>query len=213
MAATLLKPKVANGGAKTLDRILSSTRRMARMVDQLLDLTRSRLAGGIPVELKPTDLGEVVRSVVAELRTANPDRQTHCRLSDAAFGFWDPDRLAQVVSNLAGNAIEHGDPSQPVEVALHADDREATLEVRDRGRSIPGALAPVLFDPYKRAARRENGNGLGLGLFITKQIVDAHGGSITFDSNEHAGTVFRILLPRRSADLGQPAATPAAPQS
>jgi signal transduction histidine kinase len=194
MSARLLKRK-GNGETPQLDRILSSSRRMSRMVAQLLDLTRSRLAGGIAVEKRATDLSCVVSETVDELRVQRPGG-IRWEPPGELQGTWDPDRMAQVASNLISNALEHGDPASPVEVRLAREDRRAVLAVHSEGAPIPSDLMPVIFDPYARVtARNPKSKGLGLGLFITQQIIQAHGGSIEVSSTENDGTTFTVWLP------------------
>jgi len=114
------------------------------------------------------------------------------------WGMWDPDRLAQVVSNLVDNATTHGCVEGPVLVKLADEDRTVTLEVHNAGRPVPSDLMPLLFDPFRRGASRDaaRGEGLGLGLFIANQIVLAHGGSIDVRSSVQEGTSFTVRLPR-----------------
>jgi len=181
---------------RPMNRILSSTQRMTNMVDQLLDLTRSRLADGIPIDPAPADLGAVVSSVVDEVRSGYPEREIRWA-SRSVPGRWDHDRLAQVVSNLVGNALEHGDPATPVTVELEDREDRAVLRIHNAGATIPEALLPMLFEPYRKASLRgPRSKGLGLGLFITNEIVVAHGGSIEVRSTDDAGTVFQVTLPR-----------------
>lgn len=196
MTARLLKRK---GGAdeKAVDRILSSAERMSNMVAQLLDLTRSRLAGGITIERKPIHLGEIVNEAVEELRLVHPQRSIRCEVrgDDRALG--DQGRLAQVVSNLVGNAVEHGDPNLPVTVSLSVSGERLVLVVQNAGPPIPQELLRVIFDPFRRTtARGELAKGLGLGLFISQQIVLAHGGDIQVRSSAQEGTVFTVSLAR-----------------
>lgn len=196
MTARLLKRK---GGAdpKAVDRILSSADRMSNMVAQLLDLTRSRLAGGITIDKKPISLGEIVNEAVEELRLVHPQRSIRCDLRGDDRTLGDQGRLAQVVSNLVGNAVEHGDPSLPVSVALSVRDDRLVLVVQNAGAPIPPELLRVIFDPFRRTtARGELAKGLGLGLFISQQIVLAHGGEIAVRSTAEDGTVFTVTLAR-----------------
>ncbi|MET0552621.1 MAG: hybrid sensor histidine kinase/response regulator [Vicinamibacteria bacterium] len=177
-------------------RILSSGDRMGRMIDDMLDLARARLAGGLAVRPDGADLGVLVQRVLPELQGAVPERLIELRTEGDLRGRWDADRLAQVVSNLVGNAIEHGQPETPI--ALHLDGSrpyEVRVLVANAG-VIPPALLPRVFDPFRREAR-PNGksDGLGLGLYIAQQIVQAHGGAIAVES---AGgrTTFTVTLPR-----------------
>jgi signal transduction histidine kinase len=180
----------------TVGRIVASAARMHRMVDQLLDLTRARLAGGIPVEPKAgTDLAEVARGVVEELRVAHPDAELNLELAGRVSGEWDADRIAQVVSNLVANAIQHG-AGTPVEVQVKNGGASAIVEVRNGGSPIPASVLPTIFDPFRSAQNATaRAQGLGLGLYITREIVLAHCGSIDAVSSDRAGTTFRVTLP------------------
>jgi PAS domain S-box-containing protein len=201
MGAVLLERRGAldAADARRVQQIASSANRMARMVEQLLEMTRARLGGGIPVDRTSTDLAAVVANAIEELATANPTVEIHHSLPAKAVGMWDEDRLAQVVSNLIGNAIEHGDRARAVTVTLTPDEasRTLTLTVHNHGRAIPDALLPVLFDPFRRGTRDANvkTRGLGLGLYITKEIVLAHGGTVRVTSNASDGTQFTVTLP------------------
>jgi signal transduction histidine kinase len=145
-------------------------------------------------------MNDVIRGVLDELQQIHPARTIRCTMSADVRGDWDAERLAQVVSNLVGNAIQYGDPAWPIEVRLTTREREAVLEVRSFGSPIPSELLPVIFDPYRRGeARSSKSQGLGLGLFITHQIVLAHGGHIEVASSLKDGTTFTVRLPRATA--------------
>ena len=202
MAASLLGRKVESPSDRHLvERILASTTRMANMVAQLFDLTRARLAGGLTVDRRRIDLSNVVGDAIAELRLVQPWRAIECDISPEIRGCWDADRLAQVVSNLVGNALQHAAPDTAVEVRLAAKGNDVALEVRSFGNPIAPDLLPLIFDPYRRGeAAGSKSQGLGLGLFITQQIVHAHGGRIDVRSTATDGTRFTVTLPR-----GEPA--------
>jgi signal transduction histidine kinase/CHASE3 domain sensor protein len=196
MTARLLERKEVHD-PRAIRRILSSTERMSNMVAQLLDLTRSRLAGGITIERRAIHLGQMILEVMDELRRTHPEREIRFeqRGDDSALG--DQDRLAQVVSNLVGNAVEHGDAASPVVVTLEASGDSSVLIVHNAGRPIPHDLQPIIFDPFRRTtARGDLARGLGLGLFISQQIVLAHGGTIELTSSLAEGTTFTVRLPR-----------------
>jgi signal transduction histidine kinase len=182
--------------SKVIGRIASSAARMGRMVEQSLDLTRVRLAGGLPVAPKAqTNLGAVVSGIVEELRLAHPEARLDLQVEPGVVGRWDPDRMAQVVSNLLGNAIDHGGGA-PVDVRLQTAGASAILAVHNGGPPIPADVLPRIFDPFSRG--RSNGRasaGLGLGLFITAQIVRAHGGKVDVCSSTTDGTTFIVSLP------------------
>jgi signal transduction histidine kinase len=205
MTANLVRRMVANDRG-AVDRILSSAHRMSNMVAQLLDLTRSRIAGGITLERKEADVGNVVSEVVDELRRTYPEREIDWSRPPEVLAPVDHDRLAQVVSNLVGNALEHGDPARPVTVRLAAREGIAELSVHNAGAPIPPELLPGLFEPFRPSiARGARSKGLGLGLFITQQIVRAHGGDIGVSSTMESGTTFRVVLPRRAPAFLAPA--------
>ncbi|HSY39483.1 MAG TPA: ATP-binding protein, partial [Polyangia bacterium] len=208
IGAALIKRK-GIAEARVLDRILQSSERMSNMVGQLLDLTRTRLAGGIPIERTPAALRTVVMGAIEELQLVYRDRDIRLETGGEIDGLWDTDRLAQVVSNLVGNALEHGAPDQPVTVRLSASDDVVRLSVHSLGPPIPPEALATIFDPYRRTtARSGRSKGLGLGLFITQQIVLAHGGRLDCRSTDEDGTTLTVLLPR-GAD-GKVSASPEA---
>ena len=198
MGINLMKRK-GTAEARTLDRMANSSQRISNMVDQLLDLTRTRLAGGIPIEKRLAGLQRVVAAAIEELRLVYRDREIRLEQGPEIDGLWDPDRLAQVVSNLVGNALEHGDHDKPVTVRLSVTQHAAAvrLTVHNFGHPIPPDVLPVIFDPYRWSTRRnERAKGLGLGLFISQQIVLAHGGTIDCSSTDEEGTTLTVMLPQ-----------------
>ncbi len=180
-------------------RIKSSGRRMARLIEDTLDLARARLAGGIPLRPAPADLGELVGRVAQELQTAHPDRRIDLQAQGDLAGVWDVDRMAQVASNLIGNAIQHG-KGPAIRVALDGQAREqVALSVASAG-VIAADVLPHLFNPFRRGQRqRGSGEGLGLGLYIVQQIVQAHRGRVQVLARpEEAETMFRVEVPRHT---------------
>jgi signal transduction histidine kinase len=180
-------------------RILSSSRRMERMIHQLLDFARARLGGGIPVERAPGDLFELCRRCVEELRASHPEQPLELETLGDGQGAWDADRLEQVLCNLVINALKYGEPGRPVRVRVEATGPEAVLRVHNEGAPIPPEVLPHLFDAYRRAVRtHERGMdaGLGLGLYITWHLVRAHGGTLEVTSLAEEGTTFTVRLPR-----------------
>lgn len=186
---------------KTAERLKNSTRRMQRMIDDLFDLARARLGNGIPIERAAADLTKIVERVVAEIETAHPERKITMQVAHDATGEWDADRLAQVVSNLAGNAVRHGEEGTPIEVLLGSNASTVVLTVTNGGAIAPDVV-PVIFDPFRSSdTRRARAEGLGLGLFIVNQIVLAHGGTVAVESGaspDGARTTFRVTLPRHA---------------
>lgn len=200
-AASALKrqPDTAPGKvAMMADRMLSSTQRMGRMIEDLLDVTRIRQAGGLAMKPVPASLRDVMERTLQEVQTSYPDRLIESCFRGDLDGVWDVERLCQVITNLVGNAVHHGAPDQPVQVC--ADGTQAltvSVEVTNAG-TIPPHLLDHLFDPF-RGREREPGRreGLGLGLFIAHKIVAAHQGHIAVHSADGI-TRFRVELPRTS---------------
>ena len=182
---------------ETAGRILSSGKRMSRMIEDMLDMARARLAGGIPLKREPADLGALLERVVSEIQAAFPERRIEVQRSGDLSGNWDGERLAQVASNLLGNALQHGDSSAAVQVSVDGT-RSAAVEITvENSGTIPPDLLPELFDPF-RGAQRQTGrrDGLGLGLYIVQQIVLAHGGSVEVESGDQNRTIFAVRIPR-----------------
>jgi PAS domain S-box-containing protein len=203
MGATLLRRQITLDAVSTriLDKVDASARRMTRMIEQILDLTRSRLAGRLEVNPVPMDLGLTLTMIVEELRTAHPARTIDLRCGDIT-GTWDVDRLEQVFSNLIGNAIHYGLREKPVTVHVQADEKGVAVDVHNDGPPIPDDLQAELFNPFRRGTRDSRTTttaGLGLGLYISREIVLAHGGDIVLKSNETEGTTLRVSLPRAMA--------------
>jgi len=175
-------------------RTLSSALRMSRMIDDLLDLSRARLGTGIPISRCETDLAVLVERAIDEHGAAKREMPIRFRRSGATTGVWDPDRLLQVVSNLLGNALQHG-RAGPIDVQLDGTDVEnVVLTVANDGVISPGDRA-LLFDPFRSGRRGHDvSGGLGLGLYIVQQIVQAHGGTVRVESQDR--TVFEVTIPR-----------------
>lgn len=183
---------------RILGRIRSAGDRMTNIIDQLLDVTRARLGQGIPVEPREGSLTPVISSVLDEVAAAHPAAIFQLVADDDIHGFWDADRLAQVVANLASNAIHYGRPASPIVVVVSAAPQLVTLTVTNipRDQPIDPARLRTLFEPYQRGRDgTRNAQGLGLGLYIASEIVRAHHGSISAESTP-TGTVFRVELPR-----------------
>ncbi len=178
-------------------RIKRSVRRTASIIDDLLDLSRARLGGGIPVNKHECDLEQLSLTAIEELRSAHPDANIRLSSAGRASGHWDRDRLEQVVSNLVSNAMTHGRRGAPITVKIDGTSNEVVkLEVHNEG-SIPAAALPTIFDPFERGRDRNNPRaGLGLGLYIVNQVAIAHSGTVNVTSSEADGTSFTCVLPR-----------------
>jgi PAS domain S-box-containing protein len=207
-AANLTGESVADPrNGKAADRIVASSERMGRMIDQMLDFTRLRIGGGLPLDAKPTQLAPLINQIAGEVGDGSPNVTVTVDDVGDTRGTWDADRLSQMLSNLIGNAVQHGRREDGVRVLVDGmDSAVVRVRVHNMG-AIPGDLLPKLFDPLTAGERRrERARGLGLGLFIAKGIVAAHGGELSVRSNETDGTTFTVSLPRSLAPL--PAADP-----
>ncbi len=183
-------------------RIASSARRMERMIGDLLDFTRSRLGGGIPIVRAEMNIDKAVHDVVDEMSAAHPDRTIEVDARGGKRGEWDCARISQALANIIGNAVEHGDPSGVVCVTVTGDEGEASVSVHNRGPAIQPGQLNGLFGPMKSkdvtgSAAGPAGN-LGLGLYIAERIAAAHKGSIEVESSEAEGTTFTLHLPRHA---------------
>jgi signal transduction histidine kinase len=189
-----------------LDRMTSSVRRMSRIVDQLLDVTRASLGAGIEIQPSRVELVPLIESVAEEVKTVHPKVSVTVHGHDQIFGLWDPERLAQVVSNIASNAAYYGKPGTPIVIDVRTEGEHARIGIRNANRDHPISphVLATLFDPHRRGTEgHRNSAGLGLGLYIVKQIVEAHRGTVHAASDD-TGTEFTILLPVGSPPLTGP---------
>jgi two-component system, sensor histidine kinase and response regulator len=181
-------------------RIVSSGNRMSRMIEDLLDLARGRLAGGMQITREPGDFAAVVSRVVRESQAAKPGRALEMRQEGRFDGQWDSGRLAQVASNLISNALQYGDPIEPVLVELDGTREDSIEMVVSNAGNIPPDLLPQIFDPFRgRSGPGRRSEGLGLGLYIVKELVDAHEGRVDVSSIPGERTRFTVRLPRRAS--------------
>jgi PAS domain S-box-containing protein len=188
---------MSDKACEQLGLIEQAARRMNEMIGTLLDFTRLRFHGSLPVAVEEIDLDELARGVVAELHAAHRKREIELCASGNLRGRWDPGRLAQLLSNLAVNALSHGARESPVRVALAGEGEAVLLSVTNRGPMIPPESVDRLFEPFQQGTNGDgNGRrGLGLGLFIVREIVRAHGGTIDVRSGDDL-TTFAVTLPR-----------------
>ncbi|WP_166218143.1 sensor histidine kinase [Pseudomonas atagonensis] len=174
---------------------------MAAMVSDLLELVRSRLGKSLPIEPAPMDLAEAAREAVAEACAGNPECDPEINVQGDTQGVWDAGRMDQLLQNLIGNALQHGSNKRAVTLTVSGEGERVCLSVHNYGTPIPEEAIGTIFDPLVRSADEELGQpstSLGLGLFIVKEVVTAHGGSIEVSSNEADGTLFSVVLPRKS---------------
>ena len=183
------------------DAATRSLHRMADMIHHLLDFARTRLGGPLPISLGSADMGKVCREIVEALELAHNGRNIRLHLSGDLTGRWDSGRIKQVASNLIRNALQHGDATSPVDVAAQAETDQVVLTVYNEGPSIPSDRQYTIFDPFTHGMASDEPNvrqpgRLGLGLYIVKQIIDAHGGSMEVQSGAPGGTTFTVKLPK-----------------
>jgi len=200
MAAHILLLREGLGEEETglVRKITSNATLAARLIDQLLDLTRSRLGGGIPVDLTRFDLNDVCQQVIDETELRHPERPLLVDVRGDLTGVWDRDRMYQLLANLVDNAVQHGEPLSPIELRIDGGKTEVVIDVANRGAPIPPATLPFIFDAFRkgRTVHPSRTQGLGLGLFIVRQIARSHGGSIAVTSSASDATTFRVRLPR-----------------
>jgi signal transduction histidine kinase len=183
--------------SRVVARIMSSAQRMERMIGDLLDLTRARLGGSIPLNRRRGDLRQICEEAMIEIRAGQPDAVLRLDASGDLRGEWDADRLTQVVTNLVGNAIQHGGGT-PITLTGSEDGESVTLAVNNGGAPIPEDVLPFVFEPLARGHGEGAVGSIGLGLFIARAIVAAHGGQIQVSSSADGGTTFTVRLPKTS---------------
>jgi PAS domain S-box-containing protein len=186
---------------RKLKEIVHKVDRMAHMVEQLLLYSQAQFGGGVRLDLELTNLEEVCRHAVDDVRAVNPHCEVHLESHGDCRGFWDPTRLTEMTANLVANAITHGQPGQPVDIVAGDEGDRVALVIHNTGPPIPPELLSVIFEPFRRAPtpRRRRQESFGLGLYITREIVAAHDGTIEVSSSASAGTTFAVHLPRHRA--------------
>jgi PAS domain S-box-containing protein len=188
------------GAQRIVARISRAAERATRLIKDLLDFARARIGSTIPVNPQPTNLREIIEQVVDEIQAGAPGRVIRVGHAGDETGSWDADRLAQVIANLVGNALQHGAPGAPIWVESRISGADTVLTVANEGPGIPADEISKLFEPYQRGSNTSAGAGsMGLGLYIAREVISAHGGSIEVESSPHATTRFTVRLPRFSS--------------
>jgi signal transduction histidine kinase len=183
---------------RCVHRIQSSSAMSLRLIRDLLDFTQARVGGGIPVVRSPGDIIEIVQQTLDEARIAHPHRRFALDVMGDGSGTWDADRIAQLMSNLLNNALVYGAASSPITVAVHGGDTRVQLRIHNEGEPIAPDVQAALFEPLRQGPSRAGvaQRNIGLGLYIVQEIARAHGGSVSLESADGAGTSFIVDLPR-----------------
>ncbi|MEX5558775.1 HAMP domain-containing sensor histidine kinase [Pseudomonas rhodesiae] len=195
----LRKAQLDSQGVSLLGNIRNGARHMGAMVSDLLEFVRSRLGSSLPIEPKPMNLADAAREAIAEACAGRPECNPALIIHGDTHGQWDRGRIDQLLQNLIGNALQHGANSQAVTLTLKGLADGVELRMHNYGAPIPKAALGTVFDPLVRSVHEEPGStstSLGLGLFIVKEVVLAHRGSIEVTSSEADGTTFTVVLPR-----------------
>ncbi len=181
----------------------SSVIRMNKMLDNLLNFTQTRIGGGLKFVIVEANIAEIANQVVEEFRLLYPNRVIHHKTDGDCTGNWDADRMSQVYQNLISNALQYGSIDTPVEVFTTASDDYVVFKVKNVGASIPKEIQHRIFDLMQRGSlantERNAKKNLGLGLYIVREIIVAHGGTISVESTPETGTTFKVQLPKSHA--------------
>ena len=187
--------------------VIESAEHMRRLIEDLVDVARTKLGGTLPIELRPMDAADVCTRAIGEHRAQNPDRLFEITLQEDLRGVWDSGRVEQVLSNLLGNAVQHGDPSKPITLRAEGNADWLIVRIHNFGEPIPEKIIHRIFEPMVQGDEREHGKALsahaGLGLYIACTIVQAHGGSIRVHSSHAEGTTFEVCLPKHPQTTSQ----------
>lgn len=190
---------------KVVTTIINSAVRINGLIEQVVDFSRAQADGAMPIHRIPGDLHEQLLKVVQETQALHPGRAIVIRHTGDFAGRWDEGRVGQLLSNLLGNALRYGDDEGEVTVDMWADEKNAFFSVHNVGVAIPEQDRVRIFQPLARGSAIEDKTdqrdpaGLGLGLYICREIVRSHGGTLTLKSSDGAGTTFTVSLPRLPA--------------
>lgn len=195
----LMRGDLPKAQETSAQQIVRAAERATRMVRDLLDFTRLRLGGGIPIQPKPSDLKLLAEQSVREVQTAHPGREVELSVDGETTGTWDGDRISQLLSNLLGNAVAYSPQGSKISVRVEGSSADVQLSVHNAGDPIPEKLLPHLFEPLRRgdpADQNPSARSIGLGLYIVQNIARAHGGLVEVKSAQDEGTTFSVRLPR-----------------
>ena len=196
LSAEDLPPKLT----RYVSHIFASAKRSIKIVGDLLDFTRTQMGSGIPVRIEYGDFAQACAGMVEEARAYHPDKKIEIRSKASVPARFDRSRMEQVISNLIGNAIQHGESGAPVTVSVRTEGEYLAASVHNQGLPIDDCAKETIFNPmarHLRAGREEYGSGagLGLGLYIASAIVSAHQGVIEVESKADKGTTFTVRIP------------------
>lgn len=194
--------ELAPSQQQALQRLTNSTQLALRLIADLLDFTSARLGRGVQLSLESVDIHTLVAVSVEDLRLAYPSRRIVHEQSGCAVCSASSDRVVQVLGNLVSNAIRHGSADSPITVRTSVEDDRCRISVHNYGEPIRDELMKVMFEPMVRGADRRPSEGVGLGLFIVREIVHAHNGTVAVQSNADTGTTFIVEFPAENAAAG-----------
>jgi signal transduction histidine kinase len=207
-AAELLRITAPNDTApEIITKMINSGTEMSKLINNLLDFTRTRLGQALPVNRLEIDVAPICQRVVAELATAYPKRNIELSCSESLRGSFDETRIGEMLSNLIANAIQHGDPLTPITVTVSLEADHMVFQVHNEGTPIPESALNTIFDPISLGRKEDKQpqsefGHLGIGLVIVKKIVEAHSGTISASSTAVAGTTFVVSLPCNESEVG-----------
>src|SRR6185437_6320569 len=199
MAASLLTNSVAEDDKKLVSVINQSSVRMQELINNILDFARTRLGEGIILKKENVLIIPVIEQVINELALSFAQRKINLTCDNNIVVYCDPNRIAQLLSNLVSNALTHGEKGTPISVTVHQDEHSFELAVINKGEPIPADMQQHLFEPFTKEGKRPSQQGLGLGLYICAETARAHDGSLTCTSNE-SETCFRFQMESKPVD-------------
>ncbi len=195
-SAAMLRHQASEGGGASLDRIAEGTSRSEQMLADLVEFVQSELGDGIAVARRAVDLRLVCERAVDAIQRSHPLQTVELARTTRLEGSWDPDRIEALLSRLVVNGFVHGVGGRGVRVRVEAAAQHAIIEVWNAGPVIDEILMRRMFEPFARGPFAKSDSGLGLGLYLARAVVRAHGGRIEVKSDAREGTTFRVILPR-----------------